>query len=462
MRAWALLSSSALALALAACRSPAPAEPDGPSAGGPRAPCSPAPLPLASIPGLPLGHDRPDFWLGLLPPAERDRVLLDEAAIGALNLRNSQQPGAFRDVFALPIEAPEAVAGQIVERFEWLAQRLATATLKESEPGSFGAARALALAAEPADELRAVHTEARLQCVPMGAALYEAEPDERFDHNRCSGLHPGELLRVLRRAAQGWLYVHAGHAVGWVQAAALTPSLPRAAARRLRDGTPRLVVLRDRAPAPGGGGAALRMGVSFPLLSPSSAPSPADEPWSTTVPTPEGLRVAPVQPGPDVRIGWAPLTRRAVFGAALAQLGSPYGWGGRGGGRDCSRFVLDLLAGFGLRLGRHSAVQARSGSEVVELEALSESAKRAALREAASRGIVLLHMPGHVMLYLGAVGERDFALSSVAELRRPCGASGGVQRLLLDRVVVTDLEPGRGTPRAAFIERLTRAAVFGS
>src|SRR5690606_38975597 len=57
-----------------------------------------------------------------------------------------------------------------------------------------------------------------------------------------------------------------------------------------------------------------------------------------------------------------PLTRRAVLEEAFARIGRPYGWGGHEGGLDCSRFVMDVLASFGLELPRHSGRQAASGT----------------------------------------------------------------------------------------------------
>ena len=66
----------------------------------------------------------------------------------------------------------------------------------------------------------------------------------------------------------------------------------------------------------------------------------------------------------------------------------------------------------------------------------------------------------HIMLYLGEDAGAHFALSSLSEYRRPCDG-GGAETVRLDRVEVTTLELGRGTDRTAFVERLTRAIVFG-
>ncbi|HET6583389.1 MAG TPA: NlpC/P60 family protein, partial [Nannocystaceae bacterium] len=140
--------------------------------------------------------------------------------------------------------------------------------------------------------------------------------------------------------------------------------------------------------------------------------------------------------------------------------GDPYGWGGKDGARDCSQFLHDLFAGFGIPLGRHSSVQATQGTANVDVAGWTEADKLAAIDDAAHDGVVLLYMPGHVMLDVGKDGDRRFAISAIAEYVEPCAGAGETLRRL-DRVAVTDLELGRGSSRGAFIERITRIAVFG-
>ena len=83
----------------------------------------------------------------------------------------------------------------------------------------------------------------------------------------------------------------------------------------------------------------------------------------------------------------------------------------------------------------------------------------AAIETWAARGIVILYMPGHVMLYLGADGEHLYAVSAISDFLTPC--DGGKDSVhALDRVAVSTLEVGRGTERTAFIERITRLVVF--
>ena len=58
-----------------------------------------------------------------------------------------------------------------------------------------------------------------------------------------------------------------------------------------------------------------------------------------------------------------PLSRAALFERAFQLLHTPYGWGGTGSQRDCSRLLMDLFASFGVLLPRNSRQQAQAGVE---------------------------------------------------------------------------------------------------
>ena len=166
-----------------------------------------------------------------------------------------------------------------------------------------------------------------------------------------------------------------------------------------------------------------------------------------------------------------PLTRRAVLTDAFRYLGEPYGWGDRLGGRDCSRYLMDLFAGLGVLLPRHTSDQALAGSYVVEVPpATPEPERLQLLDQHHRRGVALLHFPGHIMLYLGRDADgTPMAIHSFAEYLVPCpgrreGAPAGERETLLkvNGVHVSDLELGRGTSRTAFIERITKITVLGA
>ncbi|WP_146155359.1 NlpC/P60 family protein [Enhygromyxa salina] len=415
--------------------------------------CPSTQLREARAPDVRPEHEDPNFWLADTPDADLDLLDADERSY--LAARVAELPGGWRDPLGEAGGDPELIERELDERLEWLRGRVSAGKYVETAPGALERAAARVESAAPIEgpALRFVVDETSLWCVPTTEGLFSDPVDLDFDRNRCASLHPGELVRTLRRTPDGaWTYVDAGHSVGWVDqstAPTLGPALdPAAAGERLGidDTTPRLWLTEDIEE--------LRAGSNFPLLGED------DERRTILVPGLAGPHERELPGTAPASAAALTFTRRAVFEQAFALLEQPYGWGGREGRRDCSRYLHDLFAQFGLRLPRNSAVQAQLGTRSVDLSELDEPAKREAIRAAAREGVVLLYMPGHIMLYLGHDGDHDYGISSLSEYLVPCpGGPDTVHRL--DKVAVTTLELGRGSERRAFIERITRMAVFG-
>jgi hypothetical protein len=158
-----------------------------------------------------------------------------------------------------------------------------------------------------------------------------------------------------------------------------------------------------------------------------------------------------------------PFTRRALLDEAFSMLGEPYGWGGKDGGYDCSRFLLELFAKFGIDLPRHSARQAMAGTFAVDVSTVEDlNEKRLLLEAAARRGVVLLHFPGHIMLYLGTTEDgAPMAIHAFSEFLTPCEGVELETINRVDRIAVSDLSLGAGTSRRDFLSRITRMTVLG-
>jgi hypothetical protein len=420
---------------------------------GPAAACPTAPIDVTVAPGTRPEHRDVEHWLAKLAPGKADEVLVAADAIAAWNTRFSAVEGAYRDPFDPALADPAELRRSIAERMAWMKERVDEGLLVEGEAGSFAAALALVAAAIPVDEARMVVEEASLWCAPVDTGLYKVPVDRDFDRNRCASLHPGEAVRVLRQSADGsWSYVHAGHTTGWLHEPVLTPPLPPAHLRELLAG-PHLVSLDDDLQSDGG--RRLRLGIKVPVVGRDG------DTRRVLVPTAEGLRHDSVRLDARVHEGPLPFSRRNLWRLALAEQDTPYGWGDTGGHRDCSRLVRDTMASFGWQLGRHSAVQAELGTQRVDVAGLSDAGKLAALRQWAERGLVLLYMPGHIMIYLGEDGGQHYAVSAISEYLEPCpGGPDTVARIA--RVAVTTLELGRGSERTAYVERLSKLVVFGS
>lgn len=450
----AVLRHRGLGLALLVCAcagDPAPSTPEGtPTVAA--SPCPTTPDVVTRAPDVDDAHEDVATWLAKLPAGAADEVLVTPARAEALTSAFASIEGAWRDPLGDEIADPEIVAAHEQERLAYLQAQVASGAYEEGEPGSLASAQTRVDASIAVDEARVVVAESSLFCVPLDTGLYKPPKDPAFDRNRCASLHPGEVVRVVRRSDDGrWLALHAGHTSGWSLDPSLTPPIAVAELREAWSGR-RVVTTDDDARTQAG--RRIRLGTQLPVVGEGT-----DGSLEVLVPTSDGLERDVVHPGAGLHDGMLPLTRRALWTAALGQLGAHYGWGGRGGNRDCSRLVRDLFVAFGLQLPRHSGVQAKVGTHDVDVAGLSDADKRAAIETWAARGVLILYMPGHVMIYLGADGEHLYAVSAISDFLTPC--DGGKDSVhVLDRVAVSTLEVGRGTERTAFIERITRLVVF--
>lgn len=393
------------------------------------------------------------FWLKKAR-TETSKVVMEPHAVNDLNQRASKERFGFQNILSDAVASNERTALDLAERSAWLRSKVSDGEYIESEDGALEVALAVVRAAKPTDEFRIVHRETRLGCVPMDAALYKPPIDLAFDRNRCSELHAGEVMRVLRiwtagnpDGNSGWLYGHTGHSVGWVHAKSMTPPMTRHDADHFLNATDRVVATDDSD--------VMRLGRSAPIIGEDAST------WTILWPDTTGLSARIITKSGPLQRGYPVFTRQAVVQMAITQLGQPYGWGGYAGHRDCSRFVMDVFASFGIRLPRFSGYQSKSGVRTVDLRGLSEEQKLQRIEHASKAGVVLLYMQGHIMLYLGFTENKPWAISSISEYRRPCGERKA-QTVRLDRIAITDLELGRHTERSAFIERIQTLAVFGT
>ncbi len=442
--------------ALAACGEPSATPPGStpgvaPAESASGSSCPTEPLRTSTLPGTEARHESASFWIDRMDPELADAVLLPAEAVPGLNAEFSEVAGAWRDIDAPVVGDRASIDASIAERMRYLQGEVDAARLFEDEEGAFAAAKAVVEASTAVDHQRLVVGETPLRCIPLRGGLFKQPKDPDFDRNACASLHPGERVRVLARGPKGdWLYVHAGHTVGWVD----DPELSRRLSPSAIDAwthPKRLVPRRDDVKTRGG--VRLRLGVSVPLLS-------TDETGFTVlVPGEQGPVEDVVPADAAVSEGFAPMTRRRLFETIFSELRDPYGWGGRAGERDCSRLLRDTMATFGLELARHSGVQAKLGVRNVDVSELEPNAKRAAIRKAAEGGVVVLYMKGHIMLYLGADGSRDYAISAISEYLTPCeGGPDTTHRI--DQVAVSTLALGEGTERTSFLERIVTLVVF--
>ena len=409
----------------------------------------PAPDPL---PGVRPEHRTLAYWLEQTARyGDPDQVLMSPAAILAHNraLQLGDDPVGPTPLGEGLDEAK--VRSEVGERLAYLREKVQSGAYLDEDGDRVDAEwlerpGALALSAD----LRVATGPVPLRCGPRVAGLYTPTLDLDFDRNACSTVRAQEPVELLARWPNGMWLARSRYTVGWIAGdAPLSPSVPADRRAAVLQG-PRLQLVSEEQLA----GQAVPTGSLLPLLGEQVLVAGAG-----------GLALAPKPGGvPTAR----PLTRRAVLEAAFALEGQPYGWGGRDAQRDCSRFLLDVFAGFGLNLPRHSARQALAGTFHVEVGDASRREKALLLETANEQGIVLIHFPGHIAMYLGEDAEGEpMALHAFSEYLVACEDRGPGGEPLetaerVDRITVSDLNLGEGSSRTDFLSRITHVTVLGT
>lgn len=155
----------------------------------------------------------------------------------------------------------------------------------------------------------------------------------------------------------------------------------------------------------------------------------------------------------SVHQGYLPYTPRTAISQAFRLLNAPYGWGGMYGEQDCSRFVQEVFATMGIVLPRNSSQQGRVGRLVANFTGTDmPSDRQAKLSQSASGGITTLQFPGHIMLFLGTIDSKPYAIHDLFAYTEPAQEE---ERLVpINRVVVSSLAIGEGTKKGSFLMRL--------
>ncbi|MFK7990431.1 MAG: C40 family peptidase [Sandaracinaceae bacterium] len=406
------------------------------------------------LPGTSEAHGTLAYWL------ERDGLDLDEVLLTPTQVQAHDHALASDRDNGMPIDrgslaqavAPERLQQELTQRLAYMRDKI--------EAGDYGDASGAPLSAEAraafADAQASGESSVRvaletipIRCAPRQEGLYKTPVDLAFDRNNCSSARPQEPIRVLGRWPNGMWLARTRYSLGWIDAsAAMSPPLSAEDVALFADGA------RVRIET---GATVESEGARF--VAPRTTLLPTGE-EQVLFADASGVHRAPTR---ALEAALRPLTRRAVLEEAFARIGQPYGWGGQAEGLDCSRFVMDVLETFGLELPRHSARQAASGTYTIELEGIEDADERVRMLDAAAQaGVVLLHFPGHIMMYLGRDADgTPMAIHSFSEYVEPCEGEEAETLRRVDRVAVSDLSLGAGSSRGSFLERLTKLVILG-
>ncbi len=280
-----------------------------------------------------------------------------------------------------------------------------------------------------------------------------------FDMIQQTAIPPGTPLRVLHASVDGdWLYAESPVAAGWLRAfdaAIVDPAFiwqwdtGRTAAVLAEDIPVRTADGRFRFRAP--------FGTVLPLLRRSG------QGLHALVPVADGDGIASageaVLSAETAAERPVPLTAGGLAAAVNTMMGQVYGWGGLYGNRDCSAALQDLFMPFGILLPRHSSAQAAAGDSILDLSRMTPEEKERVILRHGIPFLTLIHLKGHIMLYVGPSGGRACVFHNLWAVRTR-DESGAEGRHIVGRAVITTLSPGRrvrnADPAADILMRVDR------
>ena len=400
------------------------------------------------------------FWIGRM--SEPDKIILDEDGIRRLNEDIQTRLQLTKNI----IEFPGEFDGNDVRMM--LQQELESfrnTTLYDAEgrevDDSFYVSindnmQVAAIAPTVAVRFGCVVHNADQRRLPTGQRLYAELGEIDFDEVQNNALDIGTPVAILHESAdQQWLYVAGPSSDGWVEA----EDVALCARDRLRGMAGRAFVTivrakgsiyldKERTQYHG----FVRMGTKLALSDDSAA-----EVVGVVLPTRRADGVLETRTGylkrRETHRGYLLYTPRHIIEQAFEMLNAPYGWGGAEGQQDCSQFVQEVFATVGIALPRNSSAQARVGRVVGRFwGGESNRVRRNAIVTQAVPGTSILYMRGHVMLYIGHVSQRPYAIHNLWAYREPTRTGDEIR--VINRVAVTDLSLGAGARKGSLLRRL--------
>ena len=308
--------------------------------------------------------------------------------------------------------------------------------------------------------LAAVFADQRI--VPSDVNFNKKAFDYEFDELQNSGYDIGTPLVIYHTSADGlWAYGSSAVTSGWFRVSELC-FVDQVAWKDYQNALDFAVVISDRAEvwqdslSTRWSGFA-RMGSRFPLLGEKG------DNYIINLPVRDSLGsrlISGYISRRDCQRGYLTYTARNVYLLAFRMLDRPYGWADMHGNTDCSSFIRQLFACFGIVLPRNSAEQEKSGKIAYSFKSGETALKRNDLLiKHGKPAITVLRRPGHVTLYLGSVDGRGYIIHNTwAERMKNDKKSNDIH--VIDRVVVSDVFIGDKSTLGPMIRHFSAVSVL--
>lgn len=280
---------------------------------------------------------------------------------------------------------------------------------------------------------------------PVDELIMDSPGDYAFNAIRQSTVYRGTPVAIVHTSKDGkWAFIRSAYFDGWIKEEALARTTREGAGAY--PGSPFLIVTAPSVRS--ASGVELMMGTTVRMVRRSP------DGYVVKIPARgnhgELVLLDDVVHAHGISDEFLPYTGRNVLVQAFRLLDAPYSWGGSNSGFDCSTFVYDVFAVFGIRLPRNSTWQAEVGRRLAHFEERDRVADRLDTVHRWQPGVTLLRLPGHIMMYLGEEAGKPYAIHAVSGVK---DRDGNIMKIA--KVAVTDLDLGRGAKDGSLLERMT-------
>lgn len=407
------------------------------------------------------------FWISLHPQA--DQLILTKEETKAFNDRIVQELKLNRDMSEFPYEySKEEIRGALSQPLEEIkgknyylssGEKAAEVFFKDIEDNL----RLEDIPHQIEVKFGLIVHYANQRILPTDEILTQIPYDIDFDELQNSALDVGTAVSILHETKdKEWYYTESELTSGWVKKEDIALCSKDELNRFLKQPL-FAVVIKPKADIFLNQQMLdyydyVRMGVKLPLIATLDRDS-----VEVTIPTRNSEGKVLFRDGyvraKDVHAGFLPFTARTILEEAFEMLNEPYGWGGMYGEQDCSRFLQEVFATVGISLPRNSSSQAKVGKVLAQFnENTPPEEKYNMLKTKGVGGLTFLPMKGHIMLYLGMVDERLFAIHAPWGYREPAGGKDRVR--VINRVVVSDLSLGEGSKKGSLLNRINKVILL--
>lgn len=122
------------------------------------------------------------------------------------------------------------------------------------------------------------------------------------------------------------------------------------------------------------------------------------------------FRLALIARSNDICEGYLSYTRRNIIQQAFKLLGERYGWNGMFKRRDCSQFIMNVYKTMNIIIPSYTRMQ-EEGAAGKSINFSGSIQKKESVLNKLQPGDVI-HLKGHVVMYLGKVGENHYIIHS--------------------------------------------------